>query len=73
MENIIIWIVINCEVSLTWYVNCVITSKAYRETGPDVDPAVAGINAPTNETVNIIDTKLRVHVVTLSTEDGDNL
>ena len=58
---------------MTWYANCVIQNKAYREAGSDVDPAVAGINAPTNGTVNIIDTKLRVPVVPLSTEDGNSL
>ena len=41
---------INCEVSLTltWYENCVLTSKATRDADPDDDPAVAGINNPTN-------------------------
>ena len=41
---------INCEISLAlaWSGNCVITSKATREAGPDTDPAVAGINNPTN-------------------------
>ena len=44
---------INCEVSLTltWYENCVITSKATREADPDADPPVAGINNPTNATI----------------------
>ena len=43
---------INCEISLnlTWSKNCVITSKATREADPDADPAVAGINNPTNAT-----------------------
>ena len=41
---------INYEVSLTltWSENCVITSKATREADPDADPALAGINYPTN-------------------------
>ena len=41
---------INCEVSLTltWSEYCVITSKATTEAGPEADPAVAGINNPTN-------------------------
>ena len=41
---------VNCEVSLTltWSENCVITSKATREADPVADPAVAGINNPTN-------------------------
>ena len=55
---------VNCEVSLTltWSENCVITSKATREADPDADPAVAGINNPTN-----------VPVVTLSAEFDNNL
>ena len=53
---------INCEVSLTvfWSENCVITSKARRRADPDADPAVGGINNPTNATFEIKDTKLCV-------------
>ena len=66
---------INCEVSLTltWSQNCVLTSRAYREANPDADPAVAGINNPTNATFKIKDTKLYVPVVTLSAEDYNKL
>ena len=62
---------INCEVSLTltWSENCVITNKATRET----DPAVAGINNPTNATFKITDCKLYVPVVTLSDEVDNKL
>ena len=66
---------INCEVSLTltWSENCVITSKATRESDPDADPAMAGINNATNATFKIKDTKLHVPVVTLSAENDNKL
>ena len=66
---------INCEVSLTltWSENCVITSKATREADPDADPAVAGINNPTNAISKIKDIKLYVLVVTLSAENDNKL
>ena len=66
---------INCEVSLTltWSENCVITSKATREADPDAEPAVAGINNPTNAVFKITDCKLYALVVTLSTEDNNKL
>ena len=66
---------INCEVSLTltWSENCVITSKAIRKADPDADPAVAGINYPTNAVFKITDCKLFVPVVTLSAEDDNKL
>ena len=59
---------INCEMSLTltWSQNCVLTSRAYREANTDADPAVAGIDNPTNATFKIKDTKLYLPVVTLS-------
>ena len=62
---------INYEVSLTltWSANYVITNKAYKEVGPDADPAVVGMNAPTNATFKMTDTKLYVPVVTLSIQD----
>ena len=68
-------LLINCEFSLTltWSENCVITSKATREAGPNADPAVAGINNPTNATFKIKDTKLYVPRVTLSVEDDNKL
>ena len=66
---------ITCEVSLTltWSENCVITSKATRDADPDADPAVAGINNPTNVVFKITDCKLYVPVVTLSAEDDNKL
>ena len=61
---------INCEtfLNITWSENCVITSKATRETDPGADPAVDEINNPTNATFKIKDTKLYVPVATLSAE-----
>ena len=59
--------------TLIWSENCVITSKATREADPDADPAVAGINNPTNATFKIKDTKLYVPVVTLSAENDNKL
>ena len=66
---------INCEINLilTWSENCVLTSKATRDAGPDRDPAVAAIDNPTNATFQITDTKLYVPVVTLSTENDKKL
>ena len=59
---------INCEVSLTltWYENCVstdITTQTARAAQGD-NPARPAINAPTNATFQITDTKLYVPVVT---------
>ena len=66
---------INRKVSLTltWSQNCVLTSRSYREANPDADPAVAGINNPTNATFIIKDTKLYVPVITLSAQDDNKL
>ena len=67
---------IHCEVSLTltWSENCVLTSKATRDANPDVDPAVAGINNPTNAIFKIKDAKFYVPpVVTLSAENDNKL
>ena len=62
---------INCEINLilTWSKNCLIASKAKRDADPDVNPAVASVNDPTDETFKVTDTKLFVPAVTLSTED----
>ena len=56
---------INCEVSLTlnWFENCVITSKATREANPDANPPVAAIDNLTGATFKIKDTKLYVHLL----------
>ena len=65
---------INCEINLilTWSENCVLTSKATRDANPNVNPAIAAVNYPTNATFKITDTKLYVPVVTLSTKDDNN-
>ena len=66
---------VNCEVSLTltWSENFIITGKATREADPDADPAVDGINNPTNAVFKITDYKLYVPVVTLSAENDFKL
>ena len=68
-------LLINPEVSLTltWSENCVITSKVTRDADPDADPAVAGINNPTNAVFKITNCKLYVPEVTLSAEDDNKL
>ena len=68
---------INCEVSLTltWSENCVltdITTQTARAAQQD-NPARPEINAPTNETFKITDTKLYLPTVTLSTENDKTL
>ena len=62
---------INCEINLilTCSGNCVLTSKATGDVDPDAHTAVAAIDNPTNATFKIIDKKLYVPVVTLSTEN----
>ena len=66
-------LLINCGLSLTlrWSANCLMMDKVYREAGPNNNPAE--INAPTNATFTITDTKLYVPVVILLTEDDTNL
>ena len=72
---------INWEVSLTlaWSENCVltdITTQAARNANPNVDPPVVAkerIDAPTNATFQITDTKLYVPVVTSWTENDKRL
>ena len=67
----------NCEVSLTltWYEKCVLTNitKQTARAAQGDNPARPAINAPTNATFQIKDTKLYVTVVTLSTEDDKKL
>ena len=71
---------INCEIKfiLTWSEKCVltdITTQAARDANPNANPSVEArerIDAPTNATFQINDTKLNVPVVTLSTEDDNN-
>ena len=68
---------INYEVflPLTWSENCVsadITTQTARAAQGD-NPVKTAANAPTNATFQIIDTKLYVPVVTLSTENDERL
>ena len=66
---------INCEVSLTlsWFKNCVLTEIIAQAAEPNGDSAIPAINAPTDETFKITDTKLHVPVVTLSTKNETKL
>ena len=68
---------INCEVflTLTWSQNCVLTDITTQttRTAQQDNPARPAINAPTNATFQITDTKLYVPVVTLSTENDKKL
>ena len=66
---------INCEIELifTWFKNCVLISKATRETDYDANPVVYEIDNPENATFQIKDTKLYVPVVTLSKENYTEL
>ena len=68
---------INCKVflTLTWSENCVLIDiKTQTERAAHEDnPARPEINAPTNTTFQITDTKLYVPVVTLSTENDKEL
>ena len=68
-------LLINCEINLilAWSENYVLTSKATRNADPDVNPAVAAIDNPTNASFKITDTKSYVPVVTLSTENDKRL
>ena len=64
---------VNCEINLilTWSENCVLTDIITQAANPNADPAIPAINAPTNATAKIRDTKLYLLVVTLSTEDDN--
>ena len=66
---------INREPSLTliWSEKFVITSKAIRKADPDDDPAIAGINNPTNAVFKVTDCKLYLPVLTLSAENDNKL
>ena len=66
---------INCEISLTLTLpeNCVLTSKTARDANLDANPAIDEINAPTDATFEIKDTKLYVPVVTVSAQDDNKL
>ena len=63
----------DCEASLTWFHNCLLTSKVKRDADSADYPPVAEINNPTSAIFKIKDTKLYVPVVTLSTQDDNKL
>ena len=67
---------INCEVTLTltWSENCVLTDiKTQIAAAAQWDnPAREKVDAPTNATIKIKNTKLYVPVVTLSAKDDNN-
>ena len=67
---------INCEISLTltWSENCVLTDTKTQTAAAAQghNPTWERIDAPTNATFKITDTKLYVPVVTLSTKDDNN-
>ena len=69
-------LLINCEVSLTltWSENCILTDiKTKTDTAAQkIIQREKKIDAPTNTTFKITDTKLYVPVVTLSTKDDNN-
>ena len=52
--------------------NCVLTDIITQAANPKTDPAIPAVNAPTNATFKLADTKLYQPVVTLSTEN-DNI
>ena len=65
----------NCEVSLilTWFVNCVLTSKATRGADAYANPAVDAVSNPSNAALKITNTTFYAPVVTLSTKDNNKL
>ena len=66
---------INSEIDLilTWSRNCVLTDILTQAANPNANPAVPAINAPTNATIQIKETKLYVLVVNVSTESDKKL
>ena len=63
------------SLTLTWSENCVLTNITTQTAAAAQgdNPASERINAPTNATFNITDTKLYVPVVTLSAKDDCNV
>ena len=68
---------INCDVSLTltWFKNCVLTDMTTHGAvpAPENVPEIPAIAALTDATFKITDSKLYVHVVTLSAQDDNKL
>ena len=74
-------LLINCEIELilTWSENCVLTDNTThtaRDADPDANPPAQArerIDASTNATFKITDTKLHVPIVTLSTKNDKKI
>ena len=69
------WGTLDCEINLILNLskNCVLKSKATRDSDPDADPAVVAVANSTNAAFKTADKKMYVKVVTLSTEDDNKL
>ena len=66
---------INCKINLiiAQSEKIVITCKATEDADSDADPAVVSVKNKKDAAFKIIDTKLYVPIVTLSTEDGNKV
>ena len=66
---------INCKINLiiAQSEKIVITCKATEDADSDADPAVVPVKNKKDAAFKIIDTKLYVPIVTLSTEDGNKV
>ena len=64
-----------CEISLTlsWHENCMLTSKATKNQILFTNLPIAAINNPTDAVFKITDTKRYLPVVTLSSEEDNEL
>ena len=69
------WGTLDCEINLILNLskNCVLKSKATRDSDPDADPAVVAVDNSTNAAFKTADKKMYVKVVTLSTKDDYKL
>ena len=66
---------INCEITLilSWYKECVLVSRAFRNANAQANSPIAEVNPPTDAHFKITDCKLYVPVVTLSAKDDNKL
>ena len=66
---------INCVMSLTlgWSKNFIIADKTIRDANPNANHSVLEISAPANAAFKVIDIKLYVPVVTLSSQADNKL
>ena len=63
------WINWEGSLILNWSENCVLKSKATKDADPNANPPIAAVDNPKYATFKIIDTKLYVPVVNLSTQN----